>query len=378
MRTRYQAGTVTTKPRKNGPAVWVFRWREPDGKRRAQILGSTKQLPTKAEAMRASESLRVAANADREEAPEPVAIKFGDLIDQYILKECPTRYSTRRGYLHYLNTFIRSRWGDCRIEEVGPPQSVKDWLLSLDLAGKSRGHIKNLMSTLFNFAMCSGMLPMGRNPISTFKLKGSSLREKQPRSLTADEFQRFFAELVEPFRTIALTCVCLGLRISECLALKWSDVDWLNGRLRVERGIVRQNVGDVKTTGSRKQMSLDDGLLAVLRTWKQATQFSAGEDWVFASPAKAGVQPWSYPRVLQVFQQAAADAGVGPVSPHSLRHTYRSWLDAVGAPIAVQQKLMRHASITTTLNIYGDVVTDEMVQANSKVVEMVLPRSKVV
>jgi len=40
-----------------------------------------------------------------------------------------------------------------------------------------------------------------------------------------------------------------------------------------------------------------------------------------------------------------------------MRHSYRSWLDAVGTPIAVQQKLMRHASITTTMNIYGDVVT---------------------
>ena len=47
-------------------------------------------------------------------------------------------------------------------------------------------------------------------------------------------------------------CVCFGLRISECLALRWSDVDWLKGLLRVERGIVEQNVDDVKTDESRK------------------------------------------------------------------------------------------------------------------------------
>ena len=34
-----------------------------------------------------------------------------------------------------------------------------------------------------------------------------------------------------------LVCVCFGLRISECLALRWSDVDWLDGKLRVERGM---------------------------------------------------------------------------------------------------------------------------------------------
>ena len=50
-----------------------------------------------------------------------------------------------------------------------------------------------------------------------------------------------------------------------------------------------------------------------------------------------------------------------------MRHTYRSWLDAVGTPIAVQQKLMRHADIRTTMNVYGEVVTDEMASAASKV-----------
>jgi DNA-binding response OmpR family regulator len=48
--------------------------------------------------------------------------------------------------------------------------------------------------------------------------------------------------------------------------------------------------------------------------------------------------------------------------------------DAVGTPLAVQQKLMRHADIRTTMNIYGDVVTDEMAQAHSKVVQMALPK----
>jgi integrase len=46
----------------------------------------------------------------------------------------------------------------------------------------------------------------------------------------------------------------------------------------------------------------------------------------------------------------------------------------VGTAIAVQQKLMRHSDIHTTLNVYGDVVTDEMAQAHSKVVRLAIPR----
>jgi integrase len=166
---------------------------------------------------------------------------------------------------------------------------------------------------------------------------------------------------------MALVCVCFGLRISECLALRWSDVDWLNGTLHVERGIVEQKVGDVKTECSRKLLTIATELLERLKVWKQATEFASAEDWVFASPLKLGRLPYSYTGFWRELQRAGAEAGIGRLGTHTFRHTYRSWLDAVGTSIAVQQKLMRHSDIRTTLNIYGDVVTDEMAVASSKV-----------
>jgi integrase len=63
------------------------------------------------------------------------------------------------------------------------------------------------------------------------------------------------------------------------------------------------------------------------------------------------------------------------LGPWSLRHSYRSWLDAAGTPIAVQEKPMWHSDIRTTLNVHGDVVTEEMAQANSKVAKMALSRA---
>jgi integrase len=63
-------------------------------------------------------------------------------------------------------------------------------------------------------------------------------------------------------------------------------------------------------------------------------------------------------------------AGIGHLGTHAFRHSYRSWLDAVGTPVAVQQKMMRHADIRTTFNIYGDVVTDEMTTASSRVAQL--------
>jgi integrase len=171
---------------------------------------------------------------------------------------------------------------------------------------------------------------------------------------------------------MALLCCCLGLRISECLALKWSDVDWLTGKLLVERGIVAQQVDDVKTSESRKRMVIADELLTALKTWKQAAQFSAPDDWMFASTAQIGRLPWSYDQVWRVYQKAAKAAGIGSLGTHSLRHTFRMWLDSVGTPVGVQQKLMRHADIRTTMNIYGDAVTSDMATAHGKIVGLAL------
>jgi integrase len=55
-----------------------------------------------------------------------------------------------------------------------------------------------------------------------------------------------------------------------------------------------------------------------------------------------------------------------------MRHTYRTWLDSVGTPMGVQQKLMRHADIRTTMNVYGEAARAEMMEAHGKIVGLAL------
>jgi integrase len=183
---------------------------------------------------------------------------------------------------------------------------------------------------------------------------------------------RFF---LSASNTYSVSCGPTDQKLLAKLALKWADIDWLASKISIERAIVRQRVDDVKTAGSRKHLSIDGSLREELKTWKQATQFSAPGDWIFASPTQLGRLPWSYPRVWGIFQKAAEVAKVGKLATHTMRHSYRSWLDAVGTPIAVQQKLMRHADIRTTMNIYGDVVTNQESEAHSKIVGLALPRA---
>jgi integrase len=362
-RARHQRGSVVFDKRRK---TWNFLTCE-NGNRRSKLIGKKQQYPTRSAAWEAAEQLR-AMPAPRRNTTIPTV---STLVEQYRAEKMPQRFSTRRSYECWISGHILPKWGMCPLTDL-QARPVELWLGSLPLAPKSKVHIRGLLRKLWEYCMWRGDIPTQRNPVELVSVKAATTRAQRPRSLTVEEFQRFVHHLSDPFRAVAVVSVCLGLRISECLALRWDDVDWLNGMLTVERGIVMQIVGDVKTTESRRQISVDSTLLAVLATWRQSTQFSAATDWIFASPAQVGRLPWSYPWVWRSFQNAAADAGVGKLGTHTMRHSYRSWLDAAGTSIAVQQRLMRHADIRTTMNTYGDVVTDEMAKANSKVAGMAL------
>jgi integrase len=287
----------------------------------------------------------------------------------------PARASTKRGYDAWIDNHILPRWGDSPITDL-QARPVELWLQSLALSPKSKLHIRGLLSVLWEYAMWRGDVLTQRNPMELVSIKGASHRTRKPRSLTVEQFH----SLLEAFggdvcwRTMLLVAVSFGLRISELLGLKWCDVDWLDKTIRIERGVVKQIVDDVKSSHSAKTMAIADELLEVLKLWRQVTQFSGEEDWMFASPTKLGRQPICYTYVWETLTDAAARAGIVHVSSHVFRHTHRSWLDSVGTPVGVQQKLMRHADIRTTMNIYGDAATEDMRHAHEKVVKLAIPK----
>jgi integrase len=359
---RFTRGSVVFDKRRK---TWNFlRW--DDGKRRSKLIGTLREYPSKSAAWRAAQEIIQQTEVPRPQTGETVR----SVIARYEVERMPARFSTAQTYRSFLKNHVIPRWGDTLIQDV-QPRPVELWLRDLPLSPKSKTHVRSLLHGLLEFAMFAGIVEIGRNPISLVQNRGASRRVRKPRSLTVEQFRALLGQLHEPFATMALLCVCLGLRISEALALRWSDVDWLGSKLSVRRGIVQQHVDDCKTEGSAKTFVLASDLRERLKAWKQVSQFPDANDWVFANPFSLGKLPYSYTGTRQELVRAAHVAGVGHLSTHAFRHTYRSWLDAVGTPIAVQQKMMRHTDIRTTLNVYGDVVTDEMTTASTKVAGLV-------
>jgi integrase len=363
---RFKTGSVVFDKRRK---TWNFLWWE-EGKRRSKLVGSVRDFPTKASAWKAVKTFADAMENQVKSNSRIPTVKM--LVEQYQAEKMPRRAMTRQGYNTWLNHYILPTWGTYTIQDL-QARPVELWLQSLALAPKSKVHIRGLVRVLWDFAMWRGDFPVQRNPMELVSIKGATKRTRQPRSLTVEEFQQLVGQLEEPFHTMALVCVCFGLRISECLALKWSDVDWLNCTLRIERGIVHQVVDDVKTPESQRSMHIESEMLEVLKTWRQTTPFSGPDDWVFASPVQIGRLPFSYPGVWRALRRATDRAGIGPMSSHTFRHTYRSWLDSVGTPVGVQQRLMRHTDIRTTMNVYGTAATADMRHAQEKVVRLALP-----
>jgi integrase len=358
--SRHKNGSVV-QDRRDG--VFRFYWWD-DGKRKSKVLG---RFPTKAAAWKAAKPLP----DDLEKPPHLSVPTVSTLVEQYSKEKMPKRKDTSRTYQSWIRLYVLPKWGAGPITDV-QARTVEMWLESLNLAPKSRGHIRGILSSLWNFAMWNQSIPMQVNPISLVTVKDVSKRRKQPRSLTVEQFQKLSAELHEPHRTVALVCVCFGLRISEALALRWSDVDWLNKVLRVERGIVERIVDDVKTDESRQSLVIADELLDRLKVWKQTTEFPADGDWIFASPVKIGRLPYSYTGVWRELERACGVSGIGHIGTHTFRHSYRMWIDAIGTPVGVQQKLMRHSDIRTTMNIYGDAASADMRAAHTKIVGLAL------
>ena len=389
MTIRHQRGHLRCTKRKNGPSAWEFLWRESDasGKRlrRTAVIGTVEQYPTEDLALAAVNGLRVSINevCNRQRLR---SILFGDLIDHYKQTELCDRsewYSeaTNVIYAEFLKTWIRPHWGKLNIRDVRTIV-VENWLRQLrrkdksPLANTTKTKIRSLMSVLFNHAIRYEWLEQGKNPITL--VRQSTVRQKTPEVLDPDEIQCLLSHLESPYRVMVLLAATTGLRRSELFALKWNDIDFTNETLTISRAIYNQIVGNCKTEGSSRPLPLDQSIARALWSWKEQSDYSKPDDWVFARPHSHGKMPY-WPAILlrRTVRPAAIRAGITKwIGWHTFRHSYATLLIANGENIKVVQELMRHGSARITVDIYSQARNPEKRAAQQRLVQMILPEDR--
>ncbi len=339
---RYQYGDLRLRKRKKGPGVWQFSYFE-NGRRKSVLVGTVAKLPTKSDAERAVEHLRMEINAEGPQR-ESHSVTVGALLDRFMKEHAPKhcRLNTQRDYRSIFNNHAPPKWGTEFIHNV-KTMAVQNWLDEYPHSQQVKSHIRNRMHTLFNAAIRWEMLE--RNPIGL--VRQSSKRLKTPRALTSAEFKALVGQLGEPYRTMVVTITCLGLRICELLALQWGNIDFEGLTVKIQRSIVLGEVNPTKTEASEGTLPLDPDLAETLLQRKGRATYTADTDYVFAGDA--GKPRWKDSILGDYLKPAATRAGIGNVGWHTFRRTYSTLLHSFGTAPVVQKELLRHADIPQRL-----------------------------
>jgi len=365
---RYQQGAIRRVKRAKGFA-WEFRYYVVESGERVRKVQTFDSAIYKTEksVRQHLEGFIVKLN-EKTEYARSAGVTFNALLDRYIEEEMPARHSTKGSYTSIINKRLRPQWGLFLISDIRPAD-LHAWFQSLALAPVTKGHLRSLMHKLFDLATLWEYLPLERrNPIEIVKIKNVTMRSKESVVLSPDQFRDVVKRLPENVNMIAVTMGCLGLRVSEALGLKWSDIDWELQTVTIRRSAYRGAIDETKTTSSKAKLPLHPVLAELLVVWRT----KGDSEWVFANPSTD--MPYQSPSMQQRWIRPAGEAiGIQGLGFHSLRHSYRSWLDSAGIAPGVTKDLMRHSAISTTFNVYGRALSLEKREANSKVVEMLFP-----
>lgn len=174
----------------------------------------------------------------------------------------------------------------------------------------------------------------GRVPVAT---------RKAPRWFTADEAKALLVAarghgMVRHLADFIELGLATGMRTGEMLGMTWE-------RVHFDQRMVMLDVGDQKAKRF-DSVPLNETALAVLRRRLVLRQkYAPHVEWVFCHQDGERIQS-----VKKAFRSACRKAKLKHASPHSLRHTFASWLVQAGVPIRTVAELCRHKDIRTTFN----------------------------
>lgn len=373
-RQSFQHGSVVRRERKRGPDTWVFQYRE-DSKHKSTIVGTVEKYTTKASAEKAANKIRKDINGRRE------FVYVRDLLNRYEKEDASVREVTFDTYRSIIKR-VREKWGSTRLDAMAKDlMGVEQWINSLQtyptkntasrpLSKKSKIHFKAFLHRLFERAIFWNMLDLQRNPISLVSVKGRGGRIKSLVIVTYKQYNALLkdAKLPEYVKVMIQIAMCMGLRASEILGLRWEDVHFADNVISVKRGSVGKKQDDTKTPESTQDIPVHPELMDVLQRWHDLQPPIKG--WVFGS-LETGRPYWRGIMQRKHLVPAGERVGIKGLGWHAFRHTYRTMLRESGQPMEVQQKMMRHTDIKTTMG-YGDqTMTEERRAANVLIFEKV-------
>jgi integrase len=274
---------------------------------------------------------------------------------------------TRERYIELLTLHVRPYLGALPLQKLQPVNLTELYGRLLQgqadrpaLAARTVGHVHRALHKALVVAVEWSLLL--RNPAAV--AKPPKVETDEVEILETEEAQNILRSLRGwPLYPMVVLALATGMRRGELLALRWEDVDFDAGTIRIERSLEQTNRSlrfkEPKTKHGRRTMKVPAFVIAELKAhWKRQQEQrlqlglgrAAGEDLVFAKWDGTPRNPTSTSRE---WRQALTGLKLPFVTLHALRHTHASQLIAEGMdPITVSRRL-GHASVTITLGVYG-------------------------
>lgn len=293
---------------------------------------------------------------------------LGEWLDHWLPNIAARRVRPRTlsSYQATVDLHIKPGVGHHRLDRL-QPERLERFYVAMTAKGLSGGTVlraHRIVSRALKVAMQRGQV--ARN-VATLVDAPTVRRPETPDPLDLDECRKVLAAAVGTRNAARWTvALALGLRQSEALGLRWSDVDLIRGTLSVRRGLHRVSGGGLvfeepKSDRSRRTIALPAELVVALQEHmghQRAERAHAGEFWeehdlVFA---QANGRPLDKKSDYNDWIKLLTRAGVRRVRLHDGRHTAATLLLSEGVHPRVVMELLGHAQMRTTTDIYSHVM----------------------
>jgi len=328
--------------------TWYAYWRDLQGRQRSKAVS-----PRKKDAEKYLDTVQATVHAGtfREIEDVTFAVFAKRWLDDYAAVS--VKASTLATYTSRINGPYTVAFGPLKLSQIGTVD-VQHYLATLTrkklTAATVRAHLV-LLRNMFNHAVAWGHL--AHNPAGP--VKGPKLPHTEMECLTPAEVKVFLAACDERHRALFSTSVMTGMRLGELLSLKWDDINWRAGTIRVRRSLYNGKFVEPKTSRSVRVIGMSNRLAAILLEHKLAAPYSP-YDLVFPTPEGTPMDPANLRK--RVFADTLTRAKLRKIRIHDLRHTFASLLINQGENLKYVQAQLGHSSITTTVDRYGHLMPD--------------------
>lgn len=242
-------------------------------------------------------------------------------------------------------------------------------------------HYLSVINRIFKYAVLMDILDS--NPFDKVIKPKSRQVQRKGNFLTKEELKEFLklaqtATLSYFFPLVHLMSYT-GLRQGEALALKWSDIDFENKKITVDKTAVRikekQTLQTPKTKNSKRVISIDPTTLSILKSWKKdqikiyfknGKHFEGDDNFIFTNERGEWVHIHNF---IRYFKRFIADHKLKPITPHGLRHTHASLLFSAGVEPKNISDRLGHSTVQITLDLYTHITEEQRTDTVEKLLE---------